>query len=91
MLKLGRKPKQKIMLITDGTYKNTKLFINDLEIKFDSLSITGDKNIDLDIYIGLSQSKVTTNTVKNEAKLSDAIGFSIGNEEYEGDEEFEVT
>lgn len=73
--------KQKIVIETNGTHKGTKLFVDGKQIYFESLSLVGDKNLDYDIIIGLTQSKATKSTIKKEVDNTDAVGFFIDNEE----------
>lgn len=82
---MGKK-KQKITLTTDGTHRNTHLVIDDKEIKFESLNLSGSKESDYDIIVGLSTSKVTKEQIKQAGKC-DAVGFIHEVEEdYEDDE-----
>ena len=59
---------QRIKFESDGTYANSKLTIGNHRIYFESISISGSSESDLDIAIGLTTSKVS------KKELKDAIG-----------------
>lgn len=52
--------KQKITIETTGTHKSTKLYIDGQRVYFESLNISGSKESDYDIVVGLSSSKLST-------------------------------
>ena len=59
---------QRITFVSDGTYANSKLTIGNHRIYFESISISGSKEGDIDFVVGLSTSKVS------KKELKDAIG-----------------
>jgi len=87
---MARKAKPRIRIETNGTYKGTKLFINDVQTPFDALHFVGDKNIDFDLVISLFQSKATKQGSKD-AVGPDAIGLAgpCEEDEYYDDEDYE--
>lgn len=75
--------RQKISIETNGKYKGTVLKIDDKPIYFDSLTINGSKESDFDIIIGISNSDLTKQEIKQQC-AADAIGFQQ-QDEYEED------
>jgi hypothetical protein len=74
-----------IKLVTDGTYDNTKLYIGNRQIFFESINIVGSSETDLDIAIGLSNSKATKKELKDTvdkppAGFTHAEGYEVPNE-----------
>lgn len=78
---------QKIEIITNGKHKGTKLLIDGHRIEFSSLNISGSKESDYDIIIGLSNSKLSSQEIKRSCS-TDAVGFSVDDtEDYLEDDE----
>lgn len=81
--------KQRVVIESNGTFRGTKLFINDQRIYYESLSLSGDKTCDFDLVIGLYQSKITKEASQGVVG-SPAVGFVVPEEdcedEYEEDE-----
>jgi hypothetical protein len=83
---------QKIKLLSDGTYANTKLYIGNREVYFESINIVGSQDSDLDIAIGLSSSKISRKEIKDALDkppmgFTHAEGHEIPNEFDEYEEE----
>ena len=84
--------RQEITFKSDGTFENSKLFIDKKEIYFEGLNISGNKQVDLDIGIVICQSKITDLEMQQQLnpnkRLPNAIGFNCEEaDEYEDDEE----
>lgn len=78
----------KITITSNGKHRGTKLYIDDKLVKFDSLTISGDKNIDYDIVIGLSQSKAVKSEIQKETGIvTDVIGFQVLDTDEDDEEE----
>ena len=79
------KKNQKISITTTGDWEDTVVLINGQEIYCEGLNISGNKQVDLDIALVISQSKITDAEVENSLhppnKLSNAIGFACESED----------
>jgi len=82
--------KQKITIETNGTHRGTKLYIDNQRIYFESLQLVGDKTIDYDLIIGLTQSKATKEQVKSAGNCADAVGFTVVDYEDDLEEDTDV-
>lgn len=82
---------QKIKFESDGTYANSKLYIGNRQVYFESISISGAVESDLDIAIGLSTSKVSKKELKDAtggvpAGFTHAEGYEVDEDYLEEDE-----
>jgi len=72
--------RQKLTITSDGTFENTRLWIDKKEIYFEGLNISGNKQVNFDIGIVVSQSKVTDLEMEQQLnpnkRLPSAIGFN---------------
>jgi hypothetical protein len=72
--------RQEIKFRSDGTFENSRLWIDKKEIYFEGLNISGNKQVDFDIGIVICQSKVTDMEMEEQLnpnkKLPSAIGFN---------------
>lgn len=79
---------QTIKIISNGRHTGTKVFVDEKQIKFASLQISGDQDNDYDIVLGLTMSQLTKEQIKQQGGCVPAVGFQIPNDEYfEEDEE----
>lgn len=78
---------QKIEIHTNGKHKGTRLYIDGQRVYFESLNISGSKESDYDIIVGLSSSKMSSQEIKRSCS-ADAVGFTVEEaEEYLEDDE----
>lgn len=71
---MGRK-RQKIVIKTDGTHKNTSLEIDGRPLDFSALTINGSKESNYDIILTLSMSKISKEEVKQNCSTNAVGGF----------------
>ena len=85
------KKNQKISITTTGDWEDTVVLINGQEIYCEGINISGNKQVDLDIALVISQSKITDAEVENSLhppnKLSNAIGFACEDDYMDDDDE----
>ena len=67
---------QKITIETNGKHKGTKLYIDGQRVYFESLNISGSKESNYDIIVGLASSKLSSQEIKRSCS-ADAVGFSM--------------
>lgn len=75
--------KQKVTIESNGTHKGTKLYIDGQRVYFESLNVSGSKESDYDIIVGLTSSKLSKQQIK-QGCTTDSVGFAMDeHEEYE--------
>ena len=83
--------KQKIKVETDGTYKGTKLFVNENQIQFQTIQIDGANGNDIDVIVGLCTSKNSKGNIKKISngggECTPAVGFALPHMEFEDEDE----
>lgn len=83
--------RQNITIQTTGEWGSTRVFIDKKEIYCEGINISGNKQVDLDIALVISQSKITDAEVENSIhpprKLSNAIGFACEDDYMDDDDE----
>ena len=86
MAKASSKLAYDIRIVSDGTWKNTRVFIGDIPIPCSSLYITGDKEVGLTCALSLSTCVEAQGTEEESYEVKQPL---IGFHDYSQDEYYE--